>query len=173
MQGNRGIPAQVGYVLPRKKPGPSGKEEVRVALLEEHRRTGASARSLARKYGVSSATAWRWVFGKRVRPKREPDPRYPYPLSDELWQRLEPLLRPKEKGAPPRYARRSLVEAIFLVLREGQPWGDTPPGYPPGKMVYWHYRNWVSRGVWVEVKRMLMGYAPPSPRPADTSSSTS
>ncbi|WP_371862151.1 transposase [Meiothermus hypogaeus] len=83
------------------------------------------------------------------------------------------MVQGKGKGAPPRYARRSLVEAIFLVLREGRPWGDTPPGYPPGKMVYWHYRNWVSRGVWAEVERMLVGYAPPSPRPADTSSSTS
>jgi transposase-like protein len=123
VQGNRGIPGHVDYILPRRKPGPPGKEEVRAALVEEHRRTGASARSLARKYGVSNGTAWRWVYGKRVRPKREPDPRYPYPLPDALWQRLEPLFEPQARGAPPRYARRSLVEAIFLVLREGRPWG--------------------------------------------------
>jgi len=35
--------------------------------VEEHRRTGASARSLARKYGVSSGTAWRRVYGKSTR----------------------------------------------------------------------------------------------------------
>ncbi len=55
------------YFLPRKKPGSVGKEEVRAALIEEHRRTGASAHSLARKYGVSNGTAWRWVYGKRTR----------------------------------------------------------------------------------------------------------
>ncbi|WP_084542319.1 transposase [Calidithermus chliarophilus] len=155
MQGNRGIQGNLIYTFHRRKPGPVGKEEIRAALLEEHRRTGASPRSLARKYGVSSGTARRWVFGQRVRPKREPDPRYPYPLPDALWQRLEPLFEPTARGAPPRYAKRSLVEAIFLVLREGRPWGDTPPGYPPGKTVYWHYRNWVSRGVWAEVETLL------------------
>lgn len=173
MQGNRGIQSNLRYLIPRKKPGLRGKVEIRALLMEEHRRTGASAHSLARKYGVSNGTAWKWVYGKRSRPKRAPDRRYPYPIPDGLWARLEPLLRPEGKGAPPRYEKRAIVEAIFHTLREGQPWEQTLPGYPPGKMVYWHYRNWVSRGVWVEVERMLMGYAPPSPRPADTSSSTS
>ncbi|WP_297859021.1 hypothetical protein [Meiothermus sp.] len=58
------------YFLPRQKPGPVGKVELRALLVEEHRRTGASARSLARKYGVSSGTAWRWVYGKRNLLKR-------------------------------------------------------------------------------------------------------
>jgi transposase-like protein len=151
--------------IPRSKPGPTGKVALRQALVEEYRRTGASARSLARKYGVSNGTAWRWVYGKRTRPKRTPDPRYPYPLPDELWQRLEPLFAPKARGAPPRHKKRSLVEAIFLVLREGRPWTDTPPGYPPGRTVCWHYRNWVSQGVWAEVERILAGYALPSPGP--------
>jgi hypothetical protein len=132
-----------------------GKEEVRAALLQEHRETGASARSLAQKYGVSNGTAWRWVYGRRTHPQRAPDPRYPYPIPDGLWERLEPLLQSKGKGAPPRYGKRSIVEAIFHTLREGQPWGDTLPGYPPGKTVHWHYRNWVSRGVWAEVETLL------------------
>ena len=155
------------------KPGPGGKAALREALVEEHRRTGAPAHRLARQYGVSSATAWKWVYGERTRPRRVPDPRYPYPLSEELWQRLEPLLRLKGKGAPPRYAKRSIVEAIFLVLREGRFWKDLPPGYPRGKMVGEHYRNWVRQGIWAEVERMLAGYMPSSPCPADTSSSTS
>ena len=79
----------------------------------------------------------------------------PYPLPDALWQRLEPLFEPQARGAPPRYARRSLVEAIFLVLREGRPWKSLPSSYPPGKMVYWHYQNWVSQGVWAEVEALV------------------
>ncbi|WP_371862133.1 transposase, partial [Meiothermus hypogaeus] len=43
---------------------------------------------------------------------------------------MEPLFEPTARGAPPRYAKRSLVEAIFLVLREGR-----PPGYPPRKLI--------------------------------------
>ena len=61
MQGNRGIQGNLTYF------GPVGKVELRALLVEEHRRTGASARSLARKYGVSSGTAWRRVYGKSTR----------------------------------------------------------------------------------------------------------
>ncbi len=86
MECNRGIQGNLCYLLPPKKPGPVGRVELRALVVEEHRRTGASARSLARKYGVSSGTAWRWVYGKRARLRRMPDPRYPYPLSDALWQ---------------------------------------------------------------------------------------
>ncbi|WP_297562533.1 transposase [Meiothermus sp.] len=145
----------MNHILPRRKPGPPGKVALREALVAEHRRTGASPHSLARKYGVSSGTAWKWVYGKPSRPRRGPDPRYPHPLPDALWQRLEPLLRPKGKGAPARYAKRSIVEAIFLVLREGRFWEDLPPGYPPGRAVGEHYRDWVRRGVWAEVERLL------------------
>ncbi|MCX7601193.1 MAG: transposase [Meiothermus sp.] len=164
MQGNRGIQGNLCYLLPRKKPGPVGKVELRTLLAEEHRRTGASARSLARKYGVSNGTAWKWVYGRHSQPKRLPDPRYPYPLPDGLWERLEPLVQPKAKGAPHRYARRSIVEAIFRILREGRPWEEPLPGYPPGKMVYWHYRNWVSRGVWAEVEGLVSVQAVGVPR---------
>lgn len=67
VQGNRGIQGNLIYTFHRRKPGPVGKEALREALVEEHRRTGASARSLARKYGVSSATAWRWVQSSTYR----------------------------------------------------------------------------------------------------------
>ncbi len=48
------------------------------------------------------------------------------------------------------------MEAIFRILREGRPWKQTLPGYPPGKMVYWHYRNWVGKGVWAEVEGLVL-----------------
>ncbi|WP_158531628.1 MULTISPECIES: hypothetical protein [unclassified Meiothermus] len=41
--------------------------EIRALLVEEHRQTGASIRSLARKYRVSDGTAWGWVHGKSTR----------------------------------------------------------------------------------------------------------
>ncbi len=68
---------------------------------------------------------------------------------------MEPLFEPTARGAPPRYAKRSLVEAIFLVLREGRFWEGLPPGYPPGRTVGEHYRDWVRRGVWAEVEGMV------------------
>ena len=40
------------------------------ALVAEYWKTRASIRSLARKYGVSSGTAWRWVYEKRDLLKR-------------------------------------------------------------------------------------------------------
>jgi len=82
-------------------------------------------------------------------------PLYPYPIPDELWQRLEPLSEFKGKSALPYYQKRSMVGAIFHTWREGRLWKKTLPGYPPGKMVYWHYRNWVGQGVWAEVEMFL------------------
>jgi hypothetical protein len=67
VQGNRGICGNVNHILPRKKPGPVGKTELRALLVEEHRHTGASPRSLARRYGVSSGAAWRWVQSSTYR----------------------------------------------------------------------------------------------------------
>ncbi|WP_297860884.1 hypothetical protein [Meiothermus sp.] len=55
------------YFLPRQKPGPVGKVAVREALMAEYRKVWAYIRSLARKYGMSSGAAWKWVHGKSTR----------------------------------------------------------------------------------------------------------
>ena len=73
-------------------------------------------------------------------------------LSDEQWERLEPLL-PPERGRRGRPANpnRIVVNGILWVLRTGAPWRDLPSRYGSWSTVYSRFRRWTHRGVWVHV----------------------
>jgi len=46
-------------------------------------------------------------------------------LADELWERIEPLLPPKQpkpKGGRPSVADRAALRGILFVLRTGTQW---------------------------------------------------
>jgi transposase len=70
-------------------------------------------------------------------------------LTDERWQRLEPLL-PPERGRPgrPLKENRGVVSAILWVQRTGAPWRDLPPGHGPWQTAYSRFRRWTQRGIW-------------------------
>jgi transposase len=47
------------------------------------------------------------------------------PVSDDLWEAIEPLLQrqpPKPKGGRPRVLDRAALAGIVFVLRTGAPW---------------------------------------------------
>jgi transposase len=64
-----------------------------------------------------------------------------YCLSDEAWQRLEPLFpHPHGKrGFQPQFSNRTAFEAVLYRARTGCPWRDLPEEYG-----YWHaiYMRW-------------------------------
>ena len=51
-------------------------------------------------------------------------------ISDEFWQKLEPLL-PGRKGSWGGKAQdnRRFINAVFWILRTGAPWRDLPASY--------------------------------------------
>jgi transposase len=52
-----------------------------------------------------------------------------YQISDELWERIEPLLpspKPKKKSGRPRMDDRKAITAIFYVHRTGGQWKALP-----------------------------------------------
>jgi putative transposase len=78
-------------------------------------------------------------------------PRRPYPsdLSDAQWAAVAPHVpAPKPGGRPVKHDRRSLVDAIFYVLRTGCQWRALPHEYPPWSTVYWWFRRWRLDGTW-------------------------
>jgi len=80
-----------------------------------------------------------------------------YDLSDELWQRLEPVL-PVEgspKGGRPAKEQRTFVNAIIWILRTGAPWRALPEEYGSWKTVYSRFRRWQARGFWKAVFQTL------------------
>lgn len=63
--------------------------------------------------------------------------RYGSDLTDQEWQLLEPRLPfPRERGRRRRWPMRSIINAIFYVLRTGCPWRFLPDSFPPYQSVY-------------------------------------
>ena len=81
---------------------------------------------------------------------------YPSDLTDAEWTFLEPLVPPpKPGGRPPSWNRRSLLNAIFYLVRGGCAWRMLPRDYPPWQTVYRYFRAWREDGVWDSVNAAL------------------
>jgi putative transposase len=78
-------------------------------------------------------------------------------ISDDFWNRVEPLLEPfkrkKSGGSPPLDFRRILT-GVFYLLKTGCQWGYLPPCYGSKSAVHEHFQRWVHAGVFVEIFRL-------------------
>lgn len=82
-------------------------------------------------------------------------------VSDELWNRIRPLLPPeppKPKGGRPRVSDRACLTGIVFVLRTGMPWRFVPAelGCGSGVTCWRRLRQWTQAGVWPKVHRRLL-----------------
>ena len=82
-------------------------------------------------------------------------------LSDELWERIEPLLppeRPKLKGGRPRVSDRDCLTGIIFVLKTGTPWEYLPQemGCGCGMTCWRRLRDWQEDGVWQRIWETLL-----------------
>ena len=81
---------------------------------------------------------------------------YPSDLTEAEWTFLEPLVPPpKPGGRPPSWSRRSLLNAIFYLVRGGCAWRMLPREYPPWQTVYRYFRAWKEGGVWDSINAAL------------------
>jgi transposase len=78
-----------------------------------------------------------------------------YRVSDEVWERVEPLLpaaRPRRFRYPGRQPAddRLCLEGVVYVLRSGMPWRTVPrhDGRPSASACYGRFRAWTQAGVW-------------------------
>src|SRR5215469_8935058 len=81
---------------------------------------------------------------------------YATDLTDAEWHLLEPLL-PAEAptGRPRRHSRRTILNAIFSVLRTGCAWRLLPQEWPAWQTVYHYFRAWRLNGTWERLHRRL------------------
>lgn len=84
-------------------------------------------------------------------------------VSDELWERIEPLLPPPKPrrfrfpGRKPIDNRKALTGILF-VLKTGIPWEDLPQemGCGSGMTCWRRLRDWHEAGVWRKLHELLL-----------------
>jgi len=83
--------------------------------------------------------------------------RYSSDLTDDEWAVLEPQIPlPSKLGRPPKWPRREIMNAIFYVLRSGQPWRMLPKDCPPVSTVQRYFYAWRDSGLWSLINQMLL-----------------
>ena len=83
-------------------------------------------------------------------------------VSDELWERVEPLLpkyrtKRKSAGGRPRVDRRQVLDGVLYVLRTGCQWKAAPAEFGSGSTLHRYFQEWTHKGVffrlWKEALR--------------------
>jgi transposase len=79
-------------------------------------------------------------------------------VTDEPWNRIEPLITPeppKPKGGRPRVPARGCLLGILFVLKIDIAWGDLPAelGCSSGATCWRRQRVWQAAGVWSALQR--------------------
>jgi putative transposase len=78
----------------------------------------------------------------------------PWELSDEVWERVHPLIpkRPAHpKGGRPAQSDRQMLSAILYVLRTGIQWNALPRELGASTTVYDRFRLWEQQGVFERI----------------------
>ncbi|UQN07881.1 IS5 family transposase (plasmid) [Deinococcus sp. QL22] len=72
-------------------------------------------------------------------------------ITDEQWQRLEPLLPARFGLGRPYLEHRPIVSGILWVLRTGAPWRDVPERFGKWTTIASRFRRWTAKGLWQQV----------------------
>jgi transposase len=75
-----------------------------------------------------------------------------YTLTDEQWQRLEPLLPPEKPAiGRPSISHRKFLNALIWLVRTGAPWRDLPSNYGPWQTISTRFYRWRADGKLLEI----------------------
>lgn len=86
--------------------------------------------------------------------------RYPTDLTDGEWNQIKSLVpAPRsgkgKRGRPVELSRRSLLDAIFYVVRSGCAWRLLPRDFGPWQTVYGYFRTWSQDWTWTFIHDVL------------------
>ena len=72
---------------------------------------------------------------------------YPSDLNDTEWRMISRLLPACKPGGRPRATDlRTVINAIFYILRSGCAWRMLPHDFPPYSTVYMYFKQWRDDG---------------------------
>ncbi|MBB4070569.1 transposase [Salinibacter ruber] len=70
--------------------------------------------------------------------RNSPD-QYPSDLTDAEWKQIESIF---DRFRFDNHDPRTLLNAVFYVLKTGSQWRMLPADFPPWQTVYYHFRKW-------------------------------
>lgn len=77
-------------------------------------------------------------------------------LTDAQWKRISAYFqRTSQRGAPRKYDRRTVINAILYVVKTGCQWRMLPKDFPPWKTVYQMFYRWRLSGLWLTIHEAL------------------
>ena len=83
-------------------------------------------------------------------------------VSDELWERVEPLLpryRVGRVGGRPRVNRRQVLDGVLYVLRTGCQWKAAPSEFGSASTLHRYFQEWTQKGIFFQLwKEALREY---------------
>src|SRR5918911_1325981 len=71
-------------------------------------------------------------------------------VPDELWEKIEPILKehdPSKNTGRPRVNQRAVLDAVIFRLRTGCQWNRLPKEFPDDSSVHRTFQRWVELGV--------------------------
>jgi len=77
-----------------------------------------------------------------------------YEMTDEAWERIEPLL-PKQGRGGRWNDHRTTLNGMFWILNSGAPWRDMPERYGRWQSIYDRYRRWTRKGLFDRILHRL------------------
>jgi putative transposase len=81
---------------------------------------------------------------------------YPTDLNDTEWAQIAPYLpAASSTGAPRKHNWRSLLNAMFYVVKNGCVWRALPHEFPAWKTVYHYFRLFRQTGQWQELNTKI------------------
>ena len=81
-------------------------------------------------------------------------------LTNDEWQRLEPLLPPqKPKTGRPAAGHRPIINGMLWIARTGAPWRDLPERYGAVGTVSSRFYRWRQAGIWNRILAALQAQA--------------
>ena len=76
-----------------------------------------------------------------------------YDITDERWERIQPLLPPEYTGKKgrPRKDNRIMLNGMLWMSHSGAQWRQLPERYGPWQSVYARFVKWRDDGIWEKI----------------------
>ena len=81
-------------------------------------------------------------------------------LTDQEWERLEPLLPSRKPQRGGRWRdHRQVINGILWRIDNGAKWDQIPERYGPAKTCYDRFARWERNGTWARIEQRLQAEA--------------